>query len=464
MLCMLNTLLSFYSHDIAESIKVQGLLFTSFVGDDSFEKIKQRFGRDSMFERPVFHRQQLLAMMRKVLLGASENGYKDPNPPENVEHRYILGEACLMMNNLLFPIEQEERLKNKGGDSENERIHGELFAQWLPTSELLNKTDIRHSVLRTLEYVRIFEEKYSRFEFVSGRTLSQRFEELTGIELKSYLIMIFNFYLFYQSQSESLRALIDNPALFNVDTRNVFAKLKLSEAEVEAFFSLTATDLDRLIKSLLESPEETKHTVMEQYDFRPFKRHPFVYVNHEKTVVTCIDPAFLAEKISTGAFHTILKSLDIENGSEREKSDRKRFLKSYWGEVFQVYVNDRLREVFPITTNRFYDSPRWDSPKSRANTEAFDGVLDYGDALIVMEEKGKYLEFSAKYSGQRELLLKDFHERFGKGIVQLASNLEIFFNSDVDLRKHTFSQNILNRMSRFLASGTYLGTIGGSSE
>lgn len=34
-------------------------------------------------------------------------------------------------------------------------------------------------------------------------------------------------------------------------------------------------------------------------------------------------------------------------------------------------------------------------------------VLDYGDAPVVFEDKGKYLDLSAKYSGQRDVLLED---------------------------------------------------------
>src|ERR1700694_5534015 len=48
MLCMLNTLLSFYAHDVPNSIKVQGFLSANFVGDELFEKIREKFGRDSM--------------------------------------------------------------------------------------------------------------------------------------------------------------------------------------------------------------------------------------------------------------------------------------------------------------------------------------------------------------------------------------------------------------------------------
>src|SRR5947209_121902 len=153
---MLNTLLSFYAADIPKAIEVQGFLFANLVEDELFEKAKRRFGQFTMVERPLFHRQQLLAMMKRVLLESSEDGEFDPNPKENVQHRYALGRACLMINDFLFPKEQEERLRKGEDPDEDERIHGELFAQWLPTSELMNPPDPMNAVVRNLEYVRIF--------------------------------------------------------------------------------------------------------------------------------------------------------------------------------------------------------------------------------------------------------------------------------------------------------------------
>jgi hypothetical protein len=380
-------------------------------------------------------------MLKKVLLESAEDGQINPNPQQNIKARFKLGEACLIMNNLLFPEEQSERLNNRGGADEDERIHGELFAQWLPTFELLNPPDVQYSIIRNLEYARIFDERFSEFVFSGGQSLSQRFTQLTGLELRRYLVLIFNFYLFYKQQSSSLENLLQNPALFNIDKRVVFAKMKLTEREVDAFFNLTATDVDSLMEEF-QTSTPTKHPIFAPYDFTPFRRHPLVYNSDEKQVVTCIDPAFLAEKISTGAYHTILRSLEVEESvrTKADESDRKRFLRRYWGEVFQIYVNDRLRDVFPLETGQFYASPKWDSPKAESNEEAFDGVLALGDSLVVMEDKGKYLEFSAKYSGRREALLKDLHERFGVGVQQLANSLEIVFNNDPSQDRHTFSE------------------------
>jgi hypothetical protein len=168
------------------------------------------------------------------------------------------------------------------------------------------------------------------------------------------------------------------------------------------------------------------------------KPTPLVYRDEGQTIITCIDPALLQEKISSGAYHTILRALNAE-GNERDIADRKKFLKQYWGEVFETYGSATLRKAYPPVTNRFYASPKWDSPKARANNEAFDGFLDYGTAVIAIEAKGKYLSLRAKYSGSREILLADLDERFGKAARQLAEKLEIVFHREMKER-HGFSQ------------------------
>ena len=175
MLCMLNTFLSFYAHDVKNASEVQEILCKSFIEPDLTRRLEQRFGSDSMLERPVFHRQQLLALLKQVLLDSPDDGERDPNPNENVSERYALGRSGLLMNNLLFTKDQEERLVKGDGPDENERIHGELFAQWLPTSELLNPPNVVQSIIRSLEYARIFDERFSEFTFAEGQSLSQRF-------------------------------------------------------------------------------------------------------------------------------------------------------------------------------------------------------------------------------------------------------------------------------------------------
>lgn len=435
MLCMVNSLLSFFAHDQKEAIEIQKFLLRIFIEPDLLKLIDKKLNGQPIFEHPVFHRQMLLAMQRRVLLEAPEDGPRDPYPQENVEDHHVLGRACLMMNNLLFPPEQEERLRNSGAEGEDERIHGELFVQWLPSAELLNPPDPVHSVVRHLEYARIFDEHFAA-AFGEGRTLSERFQELTGIELKRFLFFLFNFDLYYRSHSRE--ELIANIALFNVDINTVFAKLKITKEEIQAFFGLLTSDVAAFIAAFTNVPEPERN-VQPQFDVRPFRSSPLVYRNESRTIVTCVDPSLLQEKISSGAYYAILNSLNVAEGDEQAEADRERFLKRYWGEVFEIYVNARLRDLYPLEATRFYSSPKWDSPKAQRNNEAFDGFLDYGDAVIAMEYKGKYLSLVAKYAGDRELLLADLNERFGKAARQLAERFEIAFNIKAEHR-HGFSQ------------------------
>ncbi len=445
MLCAVNTLVSFFAHEFEDSIAVERFLQGNFIEPDLIQAIDKKLAGQSVLQHPLFHRQMLLALQRRVLLEAADEGGRDPNPETNREDRQLLGKACLMMNNFLFPREQEERLKNSGAAGEDERIYGELFAQWLATAEVLNPPNPVHSVVRHLEYAKVFDERYAAYAFGEGRTLAQRFQELTGIELKKFFIFLFNFDLYFRSHTRD--ELIGNMALFNVDIKTVFGKMKITEAEVHSFFKLLTNDVAGLMASFMDDPD-AERPVQPQFDVRPFRMSPLVYRNDERTIVTCADPAFLQEKISSGAYHAILRALDVdvEVRNERDEADRKRFLKQYWGEVFEIYVNTRLRELYPLEANRFYASPKWDSPRAVRNNEAFDGFLDYGNAVIAMEYKGKYLSLTAKYSGNRELLLADLNERFGKATRQLAQRSETAFNRDPNLR-HGFSQRDENNQS-----------------
>jgi hypothetical protein len=69
MLAMLNTFLSFYQHtqDDREAFTfVQGFLFQNLTAEDTFERARQRFPRENMGARPIFHRQQMLVLLKKI--------------------------------------------------------------------------------------------------------------------------------------------------------------------------------------------------------------------------------------------------------------------------------------------------------------------------------------------------------------------------------------------------------------
>jgi len=435
MLAMINALLSFRQREADRANYVQGFLFKNLIDDELFEQARRKFGRHRMEERPLFHRQQLLTMMRRVLLVGSDDGGLDPNPPDAKPARHELGKAASMMSDLIFPEEQGERLKRRNGD-DRERIHDELFAQLLPSSELTNPPDAPRAFVRNDDYFKIFEHGAADFVFADGQSLADRFKSLTGLQLRRYLMLVYCIYAYYEVEAESLDRFINDPSRLNIGKETTFAKMDVTQGEVEALLRLTAAGVEEYTPAA-RAAAAADAALSPYHGFAEFRSRPLAYTDDTKRFATVIDMGFLIEKLSTGVYHTILASL--EGGDEAQGQDRKNFLRRYWGDVFEVYVNDLLGEALPPSAGRFFRSPVYDRPKAKKGKQAFDAALDFGDALVVMEHKGKYLKLEAKYSERPEALTADLDERFGKGVRQLADNIEAIFNAD-ESRRGEFSE------------------------
>src|SRR6185503_6493119 len=107
MLVMVNLLLSiFYKYSRAqETQQVHSALVDFFLDERLFGLLRQKLSGESAVTRPVFHRQQLLALARRVLEASSDEGAGD-NPFESVEARHRLGIACLLENDFLVSPDQ----------------------------------------------------------------------------------------------------------------------------------------------------------------------------------------------------------------------------------------------------------------------------------------------------------------------------------------------------------------------
>lgn len=176
-----------------------------------------------------------------------------------------------------------------------------------------------------------------------------------------------------------------------------------------------------------------------QYDFISFRKHPIVF--YDKDIFTVIDVAFLTEKLSFGLIYTILDIVQESGIDHREYF-------AHWGKIFEDYVTKLFSELFPdisFLTKRFFPNTFFDIPKK--DNEAFDGILEYPNSLVVMEYKGNQIRPTIKYSGDKDLLLNDIDKKFGrkgndKGVKQLAIKIELLFHRELNqqqkLRDITF--------------------------
>jgi hypothetical protein len=79
-----------------------------------------------------------------------------------------------------------------------------------------------------------------------------------------------------------------------------------------------------------------------QFDFTLFRNNPLVYNYESGRGFTCLAFPFLAEKLAAGVYHAVLSSW-AEGDPERD------LFQSYRGNVFEQFVNDRLREEYPAS-------------------------------------------------------------------------------------------------------------------
>jgi len=421
MLVMVNLLLSlFYRYFRArETEQIHGALLDFLLDEHLFELVRQKFPRESAVTRPVFHRQQLLTLARRVLEVSPD--YGADNPFESVEARHRLGSACLLMNDLLVSPDQSERLLR---ELEHDPALEELLTQWLPVSELMNPPDEVHSLVRAHQFIKIINDHFSAVVISSGEHLLDVFDRVNGISLDAHLALVYCIYAYYNTLEYGQVTSNLNSLKFVKSV--IFSKMTVSDEQKERFFELNA----RTLSSLIDDFRVPVATLLSQYDFTPFRKYPLAYFGED--FLTCVDANFLIEKLGPGVYHSIANSLD--------KVDRELFFTT-WGQAFQEYVNQLLSEVYPLGSGRFFPTPYFDQVKSAY--EAFDGVIDCGDALIAMEYKGGFLSAGAKYSGQRDLLVAELDQKFGRargaGVEQLVRKIEVVFNSERAARK-TFAQ------------------------
>src|SRR5213596_1028829 len=75
-LARFNMLLSMYertSRGRPEVLDVHEFLFDAMIGEELYNLIRERFAHETPITSPVFHRQQLLTLMKRILLESSES-------------------------------------------------------------------------------------------------------------------------------------------------------------------------------------------------------------------------------------------------------------------------------------------------------------------------------------------------------------------------------------------------------
>lgn len=411
---MINALLSLSDRE-KEYADIHRMIMEYLLPAETLELVETKFPNESADTRPVFFRHQLLTLMKRVLAESPDEGVEASGPlTEQLRHQ--LGEAAIVISDLLVAADQEEKLK---ASLAHDDALDELLVQWLPTTELVNPPEELFALVRHNSYLSKLSPSLSAQTTSTGEDLSSYFRRTNGIDPGTYAYLLHCISAYYRTQE--IRDIARNTAKLRIDMGTVFSKMRLSRREIDAFFELTARSIDNL-RELFRGRDAK---LRPQYDFTPLREFPLVHIS--PTVVACVDYPFLIEKIAPGLYHTIVNRLP--------RVDQDAF-RAVWGYVFHNYVSDLFKGVYPPSSGRFLDRAHF---QTRSAYEGFDGVLDYVDSLVLMEYKGGYLTLPAKYSGAIDTFMADFNTKFGcdrgAAIEQLVRKVELMFNQDRNARR-----------------------------
>lgn len=394
------------------------LLISNYLDPELVEDIlKPRFGHFTADERPIFFRQQILNLLRMCVLICRENATVTT---EGKSHgAYELGRCCLMMNDLLVSA-KEELATSTGTDRKQRR---QISLQIAPNIELNNPPQAARAIVRAealfSEILRSDEMSATFKKELPGFDLEGAFKAATGLSIDEYKEVVLTMISFLVARTPD--EIMNNAGLFR---RSEI--IKGTRITPDKFANYLALDSMSLAEVKARFVNRTKK-LLPQFDIVWFRRWPLLALDDE--IIGWADPCFMVERLSSGIYWIIVDSL-----KGKDKDDA---LKAF-GFLFENYVAEVLRLV-PLRDGMFIDQPKYTN-----GDKSVDGIIHCGDALIMIESKGSFMEIAAKYSGKIRKFEGDLDKKFGldpkkgteKGIAQLAKHIERLFPKQLSLRDH----------------------------
>lgn len=391
--------------------ELQGFLVANFIDDEILEgRLKPRFGQAQRDERPIFTRQQMLALMRLSALVCSESALMvaDGKQPGG----YALGRCCLTMNDHLTSRKEERAIR--GGTAQRQRK--QLGLQMAPVLELYNPPNLQRAIVRSeIMFSEILKSKPMKEKIkreLGGFDLAMAFRSATKLTLEQYQELVFvTLASYYAREREEL---IENSGLFTIHRSKYINNTFIKQRDFDNYLAI-----DSIRLSDLPARIEKQRPALPHYDFVVFRERPLLELDGGYLI--CVDPCFLVEKLGAGLYWAILNSL-------KEEEDRNHAFRAF-GYLFEFYVDRIMQQIYPPTSGLFMSFPKFQD-----GNEAFDGIVCLGDHLIVMEYKGGFLKQEAKYGGKMKAFEKDLDAKFGigrgAGVYQLVNKMERLFHRE----------------------------------
>jgi len=378
---------------------VLNLLLSKWSGDydfDSHAKLARSFFPPPIAERIIksgrlaFHRHQLLYVAQEALRHCDENG-RDITTP----YWGGFGVVLLMASELLYMPLPKGETKSEEWARKICLLLPDMEANGVQ-SYLLK---IVRSYVMTSQFIEPLRGKPNFFD------LAAVFEAATGVPLEVYQALIFGAMTRFIKLDDIKKS--NDLASFAVPA-TWFRSTTVPPAQIEKFFEYVSANADALAAVVNEKKPVAN-------DFTIFRNKPlFADIGY----FFPLDVAILAEKFDSGPFWRVHEHIAPE--------DRGRF-HSFWGNVFEEYINWLLRQCVDGKDNQFYPNPKY---AARPTEQVCDGIMLCGRSAVLIEYKSSTFTVAAKYSGNPQELENELRKKLvgtsesRKGVYQLADAVE----------------------------------------
>lgn len=360
----------------------------------------------------VFHRRQLLFIMKLAILNCPEQGRDIASTRPG-----LFGFVLLMANDhFYYGLYCQERVTSKRDNL------ARLVAEFVPISEAAGfeiKNWLTRSHLMLTEHVKRSE---GNRDFID---IAAEYAELTGLSLIEHEAICFSLFAKWSTlEFEQIRA---NPGLMWLG-RNEFRQTALPPEKVNSLLTQVTADTTQLHMAFSEINIGAN-------DFTDFRERPLLR-HHVMTIPS--DLLFVVEKFQSGPYWRVN---DISKGV----GDK---LRRFWGVVFESYCNDLLSRSFTGSAHSvFLPDPRDpDDP----NIQICDALAVEGDSLVLLEYKSNMFSAVSKYSGDYVALQREIETKYVRSDKKQKKGVEQLSAAVVALT---------TRSSRFTKIGVDMGNI-----
>lgn len=203
-----------------------------------------------------------------------------------------------------------------------------------------------------------------------------------------------------------------------LSNERILPRQTVPSEKVDAFLNFVSVSQDILAAEIAVSDTGAN-------DATPFRKYP---------MVDNVDPSANAE--------TAQGHLMIDNMSFLERAlsgpywtaneTHGKNLRTFWGAVFEGYVNELMTRACAGTSVRYFPDPRQDG---NPNIQICDGLLVTEDSVVMIESKANMFRADSKYSGDRARLLDEIEKKWvhnekgsKKGVEQLSAAVRLLFD------------------------------------